>query len=205
MPVEPPTDHSATSFPSSLGADRGTVLLGISGSLRRGSLNTALLRSAQDLAVAGVALELHPLHEVPLYDGDVEARGFPPAVERFRSAIAAADGLVLAAPEYNHSISGVLKNAIDWASRGPAAPLDGMPTALLSAAGGSGGRRAQRHLREVLAHNDVQVIDRSLQVPRARDHVRDGRLVTAEHRATLQAVLTELRDHVRVREAASVR
>lgn len=185
-------------------ADGRLVLLGISGSLRRESLNTALLRTAQDLAVDGLSIELHLLHDVPLYDGDVESRGFPPAVDRLRRAIAAADGLVLAAPEYNNSVSGVLKNAIDWASRRPAAPLDGKPTALLSAAGGSGGRQAQRHLREVLAHNDVRVVDRALQVARAREHVTDGRLVTPEYRATLRAVLTDLRDHVRAVEAASV-
>lgn len=107
-------------------------------------------------------------------------------------------------PEYNDSISGVLKNAIDWASRGPASPLDGKLTALLSAAGGSGGRRAQRHLREVLAHNDVRIVDRALQVPRAREHVTDGRLVTPEHRATLRSVLSDLRDHARAVDAASV-
>jgi chromate reductase len=90
-----------------------------------------------------------------MYDGDVEAMGLPPFVEALRSAIVRADGLLLACPEYNVSVSGALKNAIDWASRRPGAPLDHEPTALLSAAGASGGARAQRHLRDVLAHNQV--------------------------------------------------
>lgn len=179
-------------------------LLGISGSLRHDSLNTALLRSAQDLLPADVELTIHPLQGVPLYDGDVERRGFPDAVVALRAAIEAADGLVVAAPEYNFSISGVLKNAIDWASRRPDPPLDHKPTALVSAAGASGGARAQRHLRDVLAHNHVQVIDTSLQVQRAWEHLDDGRLVTPTHRRTLADLLEELRDHIVASDEASV-
>ncbi len=171
-------------------------LLGISGSLREESLNTALLRAAQDLAPEDVEVVIHPLHGVPLYDGDVEDRGFPDAVVALRDAMASADGLLVAAPEYNHSISGVLKNAIDWASRRPDPPLDHKPTALLSAAGGSGGQNAQRHLRDVLAHNQVQVIDDAVQIKRARHHIEQGRLETPEFRQAVADLLGALRERV---------
>src|SRR5262245_40500789 len=96
-------------------------LIGISGSLRRGSFNTALLRAAAELVPSGAALVTETLHGIPLYDGDVEtADGLPKRVTELKEAIAAADGLLLATPEYNNSIPGVFKNAIDWLSRPPA-------------------------------------------------------------------------------------
>jgi chromate reductase, NAD(P)H dehydrogenase (quinone) len=98
-----------------------TKLLGISGSLRKGSFNTALLRAAAGVMPEGAALEIRTLHGIPLYDADVEASGgIPPAVTALKDAIAAADGIVLATPEYNNGIPGVFKNAIDWLSRPPA-------------------------------------------------------------------------------------
>lgn len=94
------------------------ALLGISGSLRQGSYNTALLRAAVTLMPAGSTLELATLHGIPLYDGDVEARdGIPPAVQVLKDRILACDGFLLATPEYNNGMPGVLKNAIDWLSR----------------------------------------------------------------------------------------
>jgi NAD(P)H-dependent FMN reductase len=89
-------------------------LLGISGSLRQASFNTALLHAAQELAPPGVNISIHRLHELPLFDQDVEEQGDPPAVTALKEAIDAADGLLLACPEYNGGISGVLKNAVDW-------------------------------------------------------------------------------------------
>jgi len=98
-----------------------TQLLAIPGSLRRGSVNAALLRNAAELAPEDVTVELATLHGIPLYDGDLEAReGIPEAVTALKDRIAAADGLILATPEYNNGIPGVLKNAIDWLSRPPA-------------------------------------------------------------------------------------
>jgi chromate reductase, NAD(P)H dehydrogenase (quinone) len=95
-------------------------ILGISGSLRKGSLNTALLRAAQAMAGEGHELEVVTLHGIPLYDGDLEASaGIPAAVTALREKIVAADGVLLASPEYNNSVPGVLKNAIDWLSRPP--------------------------------------------------------------------------------------
>ena len=98
-----------------------TRLLGLSGSLRAGSFNTALLRAAQSRLPPGVALEVTTLHGIPLYDGDLEAReGVPAAVAALKDKIAASDGVLLATPEYNNGIPGVFKNAIDWLSRPPA-------------------------------------------------------------------------------------
>ncbi len=114
-----------------------TRLLGVSGSLRAGSYNTALLHAAGDLLPEGVELEVATLHGIPLYDGDAEEKdGIPAAVEALKDKLAACDGLVLCTPEYNHSIPGVLKNAIDWMSRPPKDKdrvFAGRPVALLGA------------------------------------------------------------------------
>jgi chromate reductase, NAD(P)H dehydrogenase (quinone) len=98
-----------------------TTILGISGSLRRASFNTSLLRAAEGLVPEGVVLESATLHGIPLYDGDVEAeQGSPAAVSALKERIVRADGLLLVTPEYNNGIPGVFKNAIDWLSRPPA-------------------------------------------------------------------------------------
>ena len=95
-----------------------TALIGLSGSLRRGSFNTALLRTAATLLSADATLDIHTLHGIPLYDADLEASaGLPERVMALKEAIVAADGLLLATPEYNNGIPGVFKNAIDWLSR----------------------------------------------------------------------------------------
>lgn len=96
-----------------------TKLIGISGSLRKGSFNTALLRAAAEHMPAGTSLEIASIREIPLYDGDLEAQGMPKAVVELQNAIAGADGVLLVTPEYNNSIPGVMKNAIDWLSRPP--------------------------------------------------------------------------------------
>lgn len=119
------------------------TIIGLCGSLRRASFNLMLLRAAVAMAPAGTAIEIAPIHEIPLYDGDLEAeRGIPPAVQALKERIAAADGLLIATPEYNNSIPGVLKNAIDWLSR-PAADIPkvfrGKAAALIGATPGPGG------------------------------------------------------------------
>ena len=97
-----------------------TTIVGISGSLRQGSFNTSLLRAAAALAPEGVTIEIASIRDIPLYDGDLEAQsGVPAPVTRLQDRIAAAQGLLIATPEYNGSIPGVLKNAIDWLSRPP--------------------------------------------------------------------------------------
>lgn len=118
-------------------------LMGISGSLRKGSYNTTLLRLAAGLVPDGSALDAHGIDGVPLYSADVEAEhGIPPAVQRLKDALAAADGLLLVTPEYNNSIPGVFKNAIDWMSR-PANDIprlfDGKPVAVIGASMGGFG------------------------------------------------------------------
>ena len=175
----------------------GTIrLLGLSGSLRAASYNTALLRAARRLAPGDVEVVLHPLDDLPFYDGDVEARGLPSAVVALRAAIEGADGLLIATPEYNRSTTAVLKNAIDWASRGRPSPLDRKPAALLSAAGGSGGRGAQQHLRDAFGHNRVDVLDDAVQLARAWEHIDAGELVTEEHRQAVAALVGSLRDRI---------
>src|SRR5690348_8778146 len=124
-------------------------VLGICGALRKGSFNMMALRVAQNLVPAGMKIEIADISAFPLYNEDVKAQGFPPAVQAFRDQIAAADALLFATPEYNYSMSGVLKNAIDWASRPPAPPVLGKPVAVMGATPGMwGAQRAQYHLRQ---------------------------------------------------------
>jgi chromate reductase len=118
-------------------------LLGISGSLRKASYNTALLRAALASLPPDTELEINTLHGIPLYDGDVEARdGIPPGASALKAAIIAADGLLLATPEYNNGMPGVFKNAIDWLSRPPSdipRVFGAKPVALIGASGGAFG------------------------------------------------------------------
>jgi chromate reductase, NAD(P)H dehydrogenase (quinone) len=132
-----------------------TTIIGISGSLRQGSLNTALLRAMAAAAPAGVAFEVATLHGIPLYDGDAESRdGIPPAVTALKERVAAADGMLLVTPEYNNAIPGVFKNAIDWMSRPPKdSPriFRGRPVAVVGASpGGFGTLLAQNAWLPVL-------------------------------------------------------
>jgi len=133
--------------------DRPFRILGIPGSLRKASFNRGLILAAQEVAPDGVEIELYDLDEIPLYNGDVEAQGVPAPVQAFAEKIRAADALLIATPEYNYSIPGVLKNAIDWASRPSVKnPLRHKPVALMGASGGVyGTARAQLAMRQVLA------------------------------------------------------
>jgi chromate reductase, NAD(P)H dehydrogenase (quinone) len=136
-------------------------ILALSGSLRAGSFNTQLLRIAQDLAPAGAEIEIYDLRDLPLYDGDVEAAGVPEAVRRFKDRIRRADAVLIATPEYNFSFPGVLKNALDWASRpyGDNA-WSGKPAAIIGGGGGQGTNRAQDHLRQVAHALEMPVVAR---------------------------------------------
>ena len=179
-------------------ADRGITVLGISGSLRRGSLNTAALRAAQELAPAGMAVELFEgMRDIPPYDDDLRQEGYPPAAEAFRARIRAADALLIATPEYNYSVPGVLKNAIDWASRPPEQPFDGKPIAILGVAPGAiGTARAQYHLRQAFVYLNGMVLNRPEvmigQGPSRFD--AEGRLTDAKTREFVAAQLLALRD-----------
>jgi chromate reductase len=125
-------------------------VLGIAGSLRKDSYNRALLRAAQKSAPEGLHIDVFDLDDVPLYNADVEAAGDPPGVTALKDAIRAADGVLFATPEYNHSVPGVMKNAVDWASR-PArdAALNKKPVGLIGASPGqTGTARGQSQLRQ---------------------------------------------------------
>jgi chromate reductase len=135
-------------------------VVGIAGSLRRGSYNRGLIRAAVELAPAGMRLTMHELGDLPMFDADLEAIGDPDPVARLKEAIGAADALVIATPEYNRCVPGVLKNAIDWTSR-PArqSVLTNKPVAIMGASTGGGGTaRAQAHLRDGLGYTNGLVL-----------------------------------------------
>jgi chromate reductase len=135
-------------------------VVGIAGSLRRGSFNRGLLRAAVHVAPPGMRLAVHDLADLPMFNADVEALGDPDPVRRFKEAIATADALLIATPEYNRCVPGVLKNAIDWASR-PArqSVLTNKPVAIMGASTGGGGTaRAQAHLRDGLGYTNGLVL-----------------------------------------------
>ena len=130
------------------------------GSLRNGSYNRMLLRAAEELAPDGVSFESLDIGRLPLYNEDVRAQGFPPVVEEMRNQIRAADALLFVTPEYNYSIPGVLKNAIDWASRPPDQPFNAKPAAIMGASPSMlGSARAQYHLRQVCVYLNILLIN----------------------------------------------
>jgi len=137
-------------------------VLSICGSLRKGSFNAALQRTLPELAPPGLAIEsLSGVGDMPLYNGDVQDQGFPKPVTEMGDAIRKADALIFCTPEYNYSVPGVLKNAIDWLSRLKEQPFAGKPVLLQSASGGVlGGARMQYHLRQVMVFVDAQVFNR---------------------------------------------
>jgi chromate reductase, NAD(P)H dehydrogenase (quinone) len=178
-------------------------ILGISGSLRRESHNRRLLLEAAELLPPGTELELYAeLKAVPPYDEDDDGEEVDPAVERLRDAVARADAILIATPEYNASVPGQLKNAIDWASRPRgAAALINKPVAVIGTSTGSfGGVWAQAELRKVLRTAGARVVDAELAVPRA--HVKlaeDGRLLDDELRERVQVLVDDLVAEVRPR------
>lgn len=126
-------------------------ILGISGSLRKGSYNTAALRTCAELMPAGMALSYARIDDIPLFNQDVFDAGLPEPVKRLRAEVAAADGLLIASPEYNFSVTAALKNAIDWGSRAPNQVFQDKPVAIFSATTGPvGGVRNQYDLRRIL-------------------------------------------------------
>ncbi len=170
-------------------------ILGITGSLRRGSYNHALLREAAERLPAGAELvEFERLAEIPPYDADLEEAP-PAAVAELRQAMRDADAVLVATPEYNHSIPGVLKNALDWASR-PAgqSALNGTPAAVIGASTGMfGAVWAQAETRKVLGALGGRVIEAELPVARAADLYRDGRLdLSPEQSQQLEELLATL-------------
>jgi chromate reductase len=139
----------------------GTKVLAICGSLRKGSYNMAALRAAIAQKPPGMTIEVADISQIPPYNEDVRQQGFPAPVETLRRQIAAADALLFACPEYNYSMSGVLKNAIDWASRPPDQPFAGKPVAIIGAAAGmAGSARAQYDLRRSCVFLDMHPLNK---------------------------------------------
>jgi chromate reductase len=174
-------------------------VLAISGSLRKASFNTLALRAAQQLAPEGMEITLfEAMREIPLYDDDLRTgSGYPPPVAAFRAAIKAADALLIASPEYNFSISGVLKNAIDWASRVPDQPFDNKPVAIMGAATGLWGTaRSQYDLRKILGGLNAQLLNKPevLISQAATRFDKDGTLTDEATRGVIAQQMVALRD-----------
>ena len=150
-------------------------IIALVGSLRRDSITKILLETARDVAPQNMDITVFTLNEIPVYNNDVEVEeGFPSSVVTLREAIEEADGLILGTPEYNGSLSGVLKNAIDWASRGgllgkiPVVTMGGSPGAL-------GATKAQEHLRQICLHLGMYVLPRpTIAVPQLPNKIEDG-------------------------------
>ena len=172
------------------------TFLGIAGSLRRGSFNRGLIRAAVAVAPPGTSVVPYDLADIPMFNADVEADGDPPAVADLKRAIASADALVIATPEYNHCVPGVLKNAIDWASRpARASVLTGKPVAVMGASTGRGATaRAQAHLRDGLAYTNGFVLPLpEVLVDFAKDKFdADGDLLDEATRAEVRDLLVAL-------------
>ena len=180
-----------------------TRILGISGSLRRDSHNTNLLRAAAEAAGPDVELELYGgLKDIPPYDEDDDVLPRPPSVAGLSSAIADADAVLFATPEYNASIPGQLKNAIDWISRPVATNvLRNKPVAVVGASTGAfGAVWAQAELRKVLASLGARVLELEVPVPHAHTRFDDGRLTDDEIRLRLLQAVEALAAEVHVRE-----
>lgn len=181
------------------------IIAGISGSLRADSHNTALLRAAAAELPDDAELRiLDGLRDLPPYDEDADRDPAPPAVARFREALAQADGLLVATPEYNSSIPGWLKNAFDWASRPRAtSPLRFLPTAVVGASTGAfGAVWAQAELRKVLAASGARVVEGDLAVGHAHDRLGPDGVLDDALREQLRELLGQLVDEVRPRVGA---
>jgi chromate reductase, NAD(P)H dehydrogenase (quinone) len=172
-------------------------VLGIAGSLRVGSYNRALLREAASLAPEELLIETAEIGGLPLYDADVQDRGIPVEVTELARRIREADAVLIATPEYNYSIPGVLKNAVDWVSRVPQQPLNGKPAGIMGASTGLiGTARAQLHLRHVAMCMNMLVMNRpEILLTRAQDKFgADGVLVDEQTRGVVRKYLEALRD-----------
>ncbi len=175
-------------------------IVGISGSLREGSYNTSALQAAAELAPENVTLEIVTLHDVPLYNADVEAEGFPEEIVALQERLADADGVLFATPEYNYGIPGVLKNAIDWLSRPHGdAPLAGKPAAMIGATPSIvGTARAQAHLRDVMYYNAMPMLSSAEVLIFKAEEKFDagGRLIDKDSRNFLGKLMRDFADWI---------
>lgn len=180
-------------------------ILGFCGSLRRASFNAGALRAARDLAPDGVEITIADIRDLPLYDDDLRQQGLPAAVEKLGVQLRGADAILFASPEYNYSVSSVLKTAIDWISRLPDRPYQGLPGALLGASPGMiGTARAQHHLRQICVFLDIRLLNKpEVMIGGARERFdEDGNLTDEETGRHITALVTALRDAAQCRRQA---
>ena len=183
-----------------MAADKPIHVLGISGSLRKKSYNSAALRAARELLPDGMTMEFAQIGDLPLYNDDLREQGYPPSVERLRQQLTAADAVLIVTPEYNYSVPGVLKNAIDWASRPPNQPFDGKPVAIMGASPGAiGTARAQYHLRQSFVFLNASVLNKpEVMIGSCASRFdADGKLTDEATRGFVKALLVALADSVR--------
>ena len=180
------------------------TIIGLSGSLRKASYNSALIRAAAASAPAHVRVQIETIRGIPVYDGDEEAaHGIPEPVRVLKDAIAAADGLLLASPEYNGSIPGPFKNAIDWLSRPPkdmARVFQGKPVGLIGASPGRGGTRLSQTawLAVLRALGTQPWLGRQLYVASAGSVFADGEMADERIQGLLTEYITGFAEHVRL-------
>ena len=190
-------------------ASGGVNVVGFAGSLRRASYNRALLRAATELAPPALHIVIHELDGIPLYNGDIEAAGVPQSVVQLRDAVQKADGLLIATPEYNYGVPGVLKNTIDWLSRPPRdSALNGKVAALMGASPGFvGTARGQLQLRQAFVFtNTYALLQPEVLVGRAHEKFdADGRLVHQATRDVLATLLQRFADLIALHAAAAAR
>jgi chromate reductase, NAD(P)H dehydrogenase (quinone) len=177
------------------------TILGIPGSLREHSFNKALIQAAVEVAPPGVEVRMLLLHDIPLYNADVEAQGDPEPVRELKRAIADADGLLLSTPQYNRSVSGVLKNAIDWASRPPGggSVLAGKPAAIIGATSGrSATEKAREALLDILQVCRCEVMRApTIGVSESADHIEAGVVHSDDVREAIRDLLEDFATFIR--------
>ena len=170
-------------------------VIAFTGSLRTGSYNKLVLKAAMELKPAEMEIESFDIAPIPVYNEDVREKGFPPAVEVFREKIRKADALLIVTPEYNYSMPGVLKNAIDWASRPPDQPFNDKPAAIMGASGSIlGTARAQYHLRQTCVFLNMHLVNKpEVMIARAQDKFdASGRLMDETTRKLIADLLMNL-------------
>ena len=189
--------------------DGELTIAAISGSLRRRSYNTASLMALRELAPSGVVLDVLTLHDIELFDADVEAQGWPEHVKALRERVSRADGVVIATPEYNYGITGVLKNALDWLSRPTGeGPIVGLPATIIGASTSTvGTARAQSQLRDVFFYNSMPLLSTAeVLISRAADKFDDdGRLTHEPTRRFLEKMLDQFLPWVRQHASTAAR
>jgi chromate reductase len=184
--------------PSTSPGPRTFEVVGLAGSLRRRSLNRALLQAAVEIAPVGLHITTREIGDLPLYNADVDASDTPPAVSDLRDIVRRSNGLLLATPEYNHGVPGVLKNAIDWLSRPPnASALNGKVAAVMGASPGmTGTARGQAQLRQAFVFtNTYALLQPEVLVARAQEKFdANGRLTDEPTRQFLKTFLDRFAD-----------